>query len=71
MTAYVSGEAATAVSEDLRCETPDIPWAKIKGMRNRLIHAYSDVNIGLVWSTVVSDLPVLIAHLEDLLRDER
>ena len=40
------------------------------GMRNRLIHAYSDVNIGLVWSTVVTDLPVLLAQLEDVLREQ-
>ena len=43
----IIGEAATAVSEELRQATPDIPWTKIKGMRNRLIHAYSDVIAGL------------------------
>jgi uncharacterized protein with HEPN domain len=36
-------------------------------MRNRLIHAYSEVNIDLVWSTVVSDLPELVHDLETLL----
>ncbi len=58
------------MSEELRNAASDIPWALNKGMRNRLIHVYSDVNVGLVWSTVVSDLQVLIAQLEDLLRDE-
>ena len=33
-------------------------------MRNRLIHAYYDINLGLVWDTVVHDLPPLIAELE-------
>lgn len=65
----IVGEAATAVSEELRQATPAIPWAKIKGMRNRLIHAYSDVSIGLVWSTVVTDLPALIPQLEALLAE--
>ena len=60
------GEAATQISEEFRASHPDIPWATIRGMRNRLIHAYSDVNIGLVWSTVVSDLPELARTLEGL-----
>ena len=33
-------------------------------MRNRLVHAYFDVDIGLVWRTVQEDLPPLIAQLE-------
>jgi uncharacterized protein with HEPN domain len=63
----IIGEAATQLSEELRERSPEIPWARIKGMRNRLIHAYSDVNVGLVWSTVVSDLPELVRGLEALL----
>ena len=63
----IIGEAATQLSEEFRESSPEIPWAKIKGMRNRLIHAYSEVNIDLVWSTVVSDLPNLVRSLETLL----
>ena len=66
----IIGEAATQVSEELRDGSPYIPWARIKGMRNRLIHAYSDVNVGMVWSTVVSDLPELLRSLETLLASE-
>ena len=43
---------------------PDIPWREIVGMRNRLVHAYFEVDIGLVWQTVQEDLPPLIAQLE-------
>src|SRR6516164_8342960 len=63
----ILGEAATQISEDFRLSRPDIPWAMIRGMRNRLIHAYSDVNVALVWSTVVSDLPELERALNVLL----
>ena len=63
----IIGEAATQLSEEFRANSPEIPWAKIKGMRNRLIHAYSEVNIDLVWSTVVADLPELVHSLEALL----
>ncbi|MCW5982230.1 MAG: DUF86 domain-containing protein [Bryobacteraceae bacterium] len=44
----IIGEAATQISEELRDRSPEIPWARIRGMRNRLIHAYSDVNTHLV-----------------------
>ena len=63
----ILGEAATQISEDFRLSRPDIPWAEIRGMRNRLIHAYSDVNVALVWSTVISDLPELARALNALL----
>jgi uncharacterized protein with HEPN domain len=66
----IIGEAATQVSQEFRDGHPDIPWAGIRGMRNRLIHAYSDVNIGLVWSTVVSALPELAQQLKTLLADK-
>ena len=36
-------------------------------MRNRLIHAYFDVNLDILWSTVTQDLPALIAQLEQIL----
>jgi len=62
----IVGEAATRISEEFRASRPDIPWATIRGMRNRLIHAYADVNVGLVWSTVISDLPELVRMLEML-----
>jgi len=63
----IIGEAATQVSEEFRESSPEIPWAMIKGMRNRLIHAYSEVNVDLVWSTVVSDPPELARSLKMLL----
>ena len=66
----IVGEAATQISEELRASSPQIPWAKIKGMRNRLIHAYSDVNVQLIWNTVVSDLPELTDALRRLLARE-
>jgi len=36
------------------------------GMRNRLVHAYFDVNLDVVWQTVTQDLPPLIGRLEDI-----
>jgi len=63
----ILGEAATQIPEDLRLSHPEIPGGMIRGMRNRLIHAYSDVNVALVWSTIISDLPELEQALNTLL----
>ena len=63
----IIGEAANNVSNEGRTLAPDIPWPKIVGMRNRLIHAYSDVSFEIVWTTATSRLPELIENLESLL----
>ena len=41
-----------------------MPWRHIVGMRNRLIYAYFDINMDVVWNTVQQDLPGLIAQLD-------
>ena len=63
----IVGEAASKVSSDTRAGTPAIPWADIVGMRNRLIHAYFDIDLDRVWDTVTDDIPPLIAELERVL----
>ena len=62
----VIGEAAAQVSKGFQDAHPEIPWAKIIAMRNRLIHAYFDVDLDRVWDTVADDLPPLMVQLEQL-----
>ncbi len=64
----IVGEAANQVSKAAREQLPGIPWADIVGMRNRLIHAYFDINLEILWRTVQHDLPPLIAVLERVLK---
>ena len=66
----IIGEAAAKVGEECRRVHPQIPWASIVGMRNRLIHAYFDVDLDRVWDTITDDLPPLIAELEKIARPE-
>jgi uncharacterized protein with HEPN domain len=63
----IIGEAAGKVSSDIRSQYGAIPWQDISGMRNRLIHAYFDVDLDVVWTTVTKDLPVLKTELEKIL----
>jgi len=62
----IIGEAASKVTKECQDAHPDVPWQDIVAMRNRLIHAYFDINLGILWNTVVQDLPPLIATLETI-----
>jgi uncharacterized protein with HEPN domain len=62
----IIGEAATRISNESREALPQIPWSNIIGMRNRLIHAYFDINLDILWKTVIEDLPPLIFELEKI-----
>ncbi len=57
------------MSDEARLRFPDIPFAKMTSMRNRLIHAYFDVNLDIVWTTVTEDLPALMPVLDAALTD--
>ena len=59
----IVGEAAAQVSDAGRTEFPDVPWPHIVGMRNRLVHAYFDINPDILWDTVLLALPGLLTQL--------
>ena len=62
----IIGEAVRSLSDEFRAEHPSMPWHHIVGLRNRLIHAYFDINLGIIWDIVQVDLPKLKAELSDL-----
>lgn len=63
----ILGEAASKMSADASARFPAIPFPKIVSMRNRLIHAYFDVDLDTVWTTVTEDLPALLPALDQAL----
>ena len=65
----IVGEAANKVSKEFRLAHPEIPWEDMIGMRHRLIHAYFDVDLDMVWQTVIEDLPNLAPLLEAALAE--
>lgn len=67
----IIGEAAGRVSEEFRTAHPELPWPVMVAMRNRLIHAYFDVDPDIVWNTIVGDLPKLKTTVEVLLSSGR
>jgi predicted nucleotidyltransferase len=58
------------MSPDARAEASGIPWDKIIGMRHRLVHAYFEINLDILWKTVQEGLPPLITELEKLVPNE-
>jgi len=66
----IAGEAAGRLSDGLRQRHPDVPWSQIVGMRNRLVHAYFEIDYEQVWKALTEDLPPLIQQLERILGEE-
>jgi uncharacterized protein with HEPN domain len=68
MRSKIVGEAVSKVSIELREQNPEIPWAIIVGMRHRLVHAYSDINRDILWTTATEAAPEPLAQIKPLLR---
>lgn len=65
----IIGEAARAVPEQVRDLATDVPWIKIIGMRNILVHSYFEIDTEIVWRAATQDLPALKSGVERLLKE--
>jgi len=65
----VLGEAARQIPTAIQERYPDIPWAQIISLRNRLIHAYFLVDYGVVWEIVQNELPPLQQRLQEIVQE--
>lgn len=63
----IIGEAASKLSEEFRLRHPDIPWAEIVSMRNRILHGCFKVDMKQIKEVVQSDLPELHAKIQNIL----
>lgn len=59
----IVGEAAKGVSVDTRARYPDVMWTAAGRMRDRLVHHYFDIDLGVLWNTVTVELPKLVEQL--------
>jgi len=63
----VIGEAVKQLSDNARDSRPDIPWRRVAGMRDRLIHQYFGADLDLVWNVVGRELPGFAEAVDELL----
>ncbi|GAB4177095.1 MAG: DUF86 domain-containing protein [Rhodocyclaceae bacterium] len=62
----IIGEAASRISPETRAAHAGIPWPAIIGMRNRLVHAYFEIDTSVVWIAVTQEVPALLVQLESV-----
>jgi uncharacterized protein with HEPN domain len=64
----IIGEATKRLSNDLRSQYTDIPWRRMAGLRDVLIHDYMGVDLDAVWAVTQENLPALKGQIEAILR---
>jgi uncharacterized protein with HEPN domain len=65
----ILGEAVKRLPPELCQRYPAVAWRLVAGMRDRVSHGYDVVDYGTLWKTVEKDVPVLIATVEQMLKD--
>jgi uncharacterized protein with HEPN domain len=67
----IIGEATKKVPSPIKADYNQIPWKKMAGMRDKVIHEYFGVDLKRVWNTVNNDLPELKPLFEKLLQEKK
>ena len=61
----VVGEAARNISAEYKQKYSSVPWKDVIGMRDWLVHGYSEIDWDKVWNTAITDIPELISALSN------
>ena len=62
-------ENSVKLTNEFKLINNDIPWQAIKGMRNRIVHDYGEVEMGIVYQTITEDLPVICKKIDLFLKN--
>lgn len=65
----VIGEATKNISEEITQKYPGVPWKRMAGMRDRLIHFYFGIKYDLVWRAIKEDIPHIKPLIQDILKE--
>lgn len=59
-------ENSDKLTDEFKAHYTNIPWRAIKGMRNRIVHEYGNVDLAVVYNTVINDIPKLLNELKKI-----
>jgi len=62
------GELAGKLDDNFVEEHSEVPWRKIRGMRNRIVHDYEGLRLNIIWDVLGDFLPVLIDEIDNYLK---
>ena len=65
----IIGEAVRHIPSDVEINYPEVPWAKMRGMRNHIVHAYDNIDLEIVWLVVRNELAPLMSVLQQILAE--
>ena len=63
----IIGEASNRVSDELKNRFKDLPWRKMRAMRNILIHMYDELDLEMIWDTATNNIPILKNRLTEII----
>jgi len=66
----IMGEATKRLTPGFKEKYPEIPWKKMAGTRDKLIHDYFGVDLDAVWGTVEKDIPTLKDKIKGIIEKE-
>ena len=62
----IIGEASNRLSSEFRVSQPHVPWSKMTGLRNLIIHEYFGVDSAIIWTIITRDLPETLSAIESI-----
>ncbi|MCM8758829.1 MAG: DUF86 domain-containing protein [Candidatus Omnitrophica bacterium] len=65
----VIGEAARNIPIIIKNKYPGIDWQGMSGLRNRIVHAYFEISVEILWQIIKNEIPVLKKELQKVLED--
>jgi len=66
-TLEVIGESSNRVSDEVKLKYPELPWHKMRGLRNRIVHNYDNIDYMIIWNVLKNEIPKLIEQVEAII----